>query len=246
MPKIRSIFYVALMALVLVVGTGAGWEKVAHAQDEGDVYDPFIDYSEFEEAGQEEADINFFRNGRLLTAGIAVGQRTFTEGMADIFENDVSYGLFLSYFFDLRFALQFSYMTGSHGLAISSGGTKVTGDAKINSIGVDIKYYFNTQNVTKGLAQFNPYLLGGFSSVSRESNTAGQTEFGKDSAMAFDAGAGIEFPIMRNEMYLGAQALYQLVSFKDENTELQIGGTGTGKYPNGDFLTFTAIIGVNF
>ena len=25
-----------------------------------------------------------------------------------------------------------------------------------------MKYYFNTQNVTKGLADLNPYILGGF------------------------------------------------------------------------------------
>ena len=39
----------------------------SYAQYEGDdVYDPFADYSEFEENSQEEADINFFRNGRFF------------------------------------------------------------------------------------------------------------------------------------------------------------------------------------
>ena len=30
-------------------------------------FDPFSDYSEFDESSDEEADINFFRNGRFLT-----------------------------------------------------------------------------------------------------------------------------------------------------------------------------------
>lgn len=228
-----------LCALVLGVSTG-------YSQDDESVYDPFIDYSEFEEAGEEEADINFFRNGRLLTAALAVGQRTFTEGMADVLEKDVAYGFVFSYFFDLRFAMQLSYMVGNHALEVSGGGNTVNGEVKMNHLGLDMKYYFNMQNVTKGLAAFNPYILGGFSSVSRESNRAGQTEFSADRAMAFDAGVGFEFPILRNEMYMGAQALYQVVSFKGENEQLLANGSPTGKYANGDLVTFTLMIGKNF
>ena len=36
------------------------------AQSGTDAYDPFVDYSEFEEVSEEEADINFFRNGRFF------------------------------------------------------------------------------------------------------------------------------------------------------------------------------------
>ena len=35
--------------------------------DADDTYDPFADYSEFDEAQEEEADINFFRNGRFCS-----------------------------------------------------------------------------------------------------------------------------------------------------------------------------------
>lgn len=220
------------------------------AQDEeGDVYDPFIDYSEFEEAGEEEADVNFFRNGRLFTAGLAVGQRTFTEGMSEIFKDDVVYGLYLSYFFDMRTALQFSYLTGSHAFKLipTGAGSTVIGEVKMSHIGVDLKYYFNTQNVTKGLASFNPYLLAGFSSVTRESDRVGQTEFAVDKAFAFDAAAGVEFPLgSKNDMYLGLQGLFQLVNFKDESTPLTAGGVATGKYANGDLITLTGILGINF
>jgi opacity protein-like surface antigen len=220
----------------------------AHAQDEEvDAYDPFIDYSEYEEANEEEADINFFRNGRFLTMGFSVGQRMFTEGMADHLKQDVAFGLFLSYFFDLRFALQFGYLTGSHALKFDTTSGQVTGTADMSSINVDIKYYVNTQNVTKGLASFNPYFLGGISSVNREVtaqlNNVAVSDIVSDRATGFDVGAGIEFPMMRNKMYFGGQALYQLVSFKDENQILT--GT-TNKYMNGDLITLTAILGVNF
>lgn len=226
----------------LVVIALLGFQTTALAQDDN-VYDPFIDYSEFEEAGDEEADINFFRNGRLFTAGFTLGQRTFTEGMADIFEDDIAWGIFLSYFFDLRWALQFSYLSGSHAFKVGSQ----TGDADIGQFGVDIKYYFNTQNVTKGLAAFNPYLMLGVSFVDRETSSSTATELGNDKARGFDLAGGVEIPVgTRNDMYVGAQLLYQLVNFKDENSELLDGGSPTGLTPNGDFLTYSLILGVNF
>lgn len=216
----------------------------AWAEDGDDAYDPFIDYNEYEIADEEEADINFFRHGRFLTAGFSIGQRSFTQGLGGIYKEDIAYGLYLSYFFDLRFALQFGYLTGTH--AISVGGVK--GDSKLNGISMDLKYFLNTQNVTKGLASLNPYLIAGFTSFSREAVVDGQPEFSKDSAMGFDLGAGIEIPMMQNKMYFGAQAMYQLVNFKDENSEIVLnnGATRTGKYGNGDIITVLGIIGVNF
>lgn len=218
------------------------------AQDE-DAYDPFIDYSEYEEAGDEEADINFFRNGRFLTVGLNAGQRMFTEGMGDVYKDDIGFGLYLSYFFDLRFALQFGYFTASHAMVLDGGsGTKFTGNADISSLSADIKYYINTQNVTKGLAAVNPYFIFGLSSVSRDASIDGIADFVSDKAMGFDVGAGIEFPLMRNKMYFGAQALYQVVNFKDEHQDIgsKVGGSATGQFADGNFVILSAILGVNF
>ena len=234
-------FYSLILALGMMASPIASF-----AQDEQDAYDPFIDYSEYEESGDEEADINFFRNGRFLTLGMSVGQRGFTDGMADIYDSDVAFGLYLSYFFDLRFAMQFGYLTGGHALKIAGNGQSITGDADISTVSVDFKYFINTQNVTKGLAATNPYLLLGFASVSREININGIADFSNDRASGFSVGGGVEFPIMRNKMYIGAQGLYQFVNFKDENTNLEVNGTATGKYPSGDMFLLTGVLGVNF
>ncbi len=218
------------------------------AQYEGDdSYDPFADYSEFEENQEQEADINFFRNGRFFTLGVIGGYRGFTENLKNIYSGGPTYGLFLSYFFDLRFALQVSFLTGDHSLNFNAANTKVTGTIGYTSISVYLKYYFNTQNVTKGLADLNPYLAGGFSQVTRTSTVDGQDAFGKDSATGFDLGFGMEFPMMRNKMYLGWQATYQLVTFRGENTEIRLAGNQpTGVYPTGDSYYLVGILGVNF
>jgi hypothetical protein len=105
----------------------------------------------------------------------------------------------------------------------------------------------NTQNVTKGLAKFNPYLIGGFARVDRTTSLTGVQGFGKEGAMGFDLGAGIELPMLRNKMYFGAQGMYQIVNFSNENTEIEFDlGDRTGKYPNGDSFTVLGILGVNF
>lgn len=247
--KLRRTLITALASMLFVAGSLTLTPHRAFAGDDAnDAYDPFIDYNEYEVEDEEEADINFFRNGRLLTAGVLFGDRTFTQGLGKIYDNNVAYGLYLSYFFDLRFALQFTFLTSSHRLHINTSAANVTGNASLNSIGVDIKYYFNTQNLTKGVATFNPYIIGGFSSIQRQTTVDSEPEFGKDSAMAFDIGAGVEFPILQKKMYVGAQALYQVVNFPDQNTEivLQNEKVHTGIYPNGGIFTGLAIFGVNF
>jgi hypothetical protein len=216
-------------------------------QDADDSYDPFADYSEFEESAEEEADINFFRNGRFFTLGFIGGYRDFTETMGQVQKPAIAYGLFLSYFFDLRFALQIGFLTGDHEMSFNAPGGSIRGNVAMTNISLNMKYYLNTQNVTRGLAKMNPYLLGGFSQVYRTTTVVGEPAFGKEGAMGFDLGAGIELPMMRS-MYFGGQLAFQLVSFQDENSEILLNGgtTATGIYNKGDVLTALFILGINF
>ena len=168
--------------------------------------------------------------------------------MRNIYGDAFTVGLFLSYFFDLRFAMQLSFLTGSHPISFTAQSTSVTGDATLTEMGINLKYYLNTQNVTKGLASFNPYFVGGFSQVTRTATVDGQEAFSKEGALGFDIGAGIEIPMLRNKMYFGAVVSYQLVSFSDEQSEIFLAGesTGTGLFPTGDLIKGLIILGVNF
>src|SRR5690606_18407978 len=124
--------------------------------------DPFADFSEFEDSAEEEADINFFQNGRFFTLGFIGGYRRWTGTYADIFDPGTSFGLFISYFFDLRFALQVSFQNSDHAFTIEDPSNPSPGNLSRTALGIDLKYYLNTQNVTRGLANLNPYLFGGF------------------------------------------------------------------------------------
>lgn len=239
---------VAFIAFLLCFLTfGSTMPITVWAQDVDETYDPFADYSEFEESAEEEADINFFRNGRFFTLGFIGGYRGFTETMGEIQDPAVAFGLFISYFFDLRFALQFGFLTGDHKLSFTApNGTAITGNVALTEVSLNLKYYLNTQNVTRGLAKLNPYFLGGFSQIYRTTTVVGETAFGKEGAMGFDLGAGLEFPMLRN-MYFGGQATFQLVSFQNENSEIILANNqATGLYNKGDIYTFLFILGLNF
>ncbi len=223
-----------------------------YAQYEGDdVYDPFADYSEFEENSQEEADINFFRNGRFFNVAILMGGRMYTAGMAQFIDPAPSPGLSLSYWFNLRLALQFSYTYSQHILGpIESGNTTGGGDPIIfqgnmsmNSLAFDLKYYFNTNNVTRGLADLNPYVLIGFSQNTRNFSLVDEQQVAKDDGAGLDLGFGIEIPISRNELFIGFQFVYTYVNFATENQPYP---TTPPIYLDGDVMNAHMVFGFNF
>ncbi len=221
---------------------------LANAGEMDDTYDPFSDYSEFDEASEEEADINFFRNGRFLTVGFAMGMRGFTENLNQLYSSAPTFGLFLSYFFDLRLALELGFQTGDHDFQISTASERLAGNVSLTFLHLNLKYYLNTQNVTRGLADLNPYFLGGFSQVYRTYTIEGADVASREATLGVNAGAGIEIPLMNRKAFFGAQTTYRYVSFRDENSPLINGTTGTnfGVKPKGDSFDIVGILGLSF
>lgn len=218
--------------------------------DPDESYDPFTDYSEFDEESDEEADINFFRNGRFFTLGLAGGTRGFTGNMADMYATAPTFGIFITYFFDLRLAMSLGFQTGDHAVSFTtnSGQNTYKGNVSISSMSFDLKYYLSTQNVTRGLADLNPYILGGLGQFYRTYTITDLEGYSRDSTMGLNIGAGVEIPLMRKKAFLGLQGAYHYVQFNDENKD-RVGTGGSDKldkYIAGDFFDFLAIIGMNF
>lgn len=216
--------------------------------DPDESFDPFSDYSEFDEASDEEADVNFFRNGRFFTIGVSAGMRTFTGNMTNIYGQGATYGLQMSYFFDLRSALALNFLTGDHAVAFSTGNgsKKYTGNVSISSLSFDYKHYFNTQNITRGLADLNPYALLGFGQFYRTYSIDGLEGSARDSTMGVNIGAGLEIPLMRRKGYLGIQATYHSVNFADENKQFVNNNEKLDNAISGDFYDLLLTLGMNF
>lgn len=214
--------------------------------DPDEAYDPFSDYSEFDEASDEEADINFFRNGRFFTVGLAVGPQTFTGGMEKAYGDGPVMGVYLAYFLDLNLALSLGLNSADHSVVFNTSNGDYTGNVSFGEVGMHLKYYMNTQNVTKGLADMNPYLMGGFSQVTRSYTVAELLTKSKESITSTDLGIGIEIPMMRKKAYFGIQALHHFASFTDENKRF-FNGVDLLRYKiDGDFTNIQFILGMNF
>lgn len=224
--------------------------SISFAQsDSEEAYDPFADYSEFDEASDEEADINFFKNGRFLTAGLALGPQVFSDGMGSAYGDAPALGITLSYFFDLRLALSLGLMTSDHSVIIKTTGDTLTGNVGINEVNVHLKYYLSTQNMIKGIANLNPYFVGGFSQVTRSYSISELQSESRETAPSTDLGFGIEVPVMRRKSFFGIQGVYHYINFADENKRSIRDSTGDQlllKNLDGDYVNWQLILGMNF
>ncbi len=238
--------YLLLLAFILFSPPSISW-----AETGDDAYDPFADYAEFDSAGDEEADIHFFRNGRFFSLGLLGAYRGFTGNLSALYGTAPAFGLMINYFFDMRSALQIDFITSDHKYTIYTNDIVGDGNVTMTGIGAYWKYFFLQQNVTKGLGAINPYILVGAQQLYRTVTLTGYDTAGRDSALSLTGGAGIEFPILRNRSFIGLQGNYHYVSFKDENRDIELvdasGNVVTTKQkPSGDTYTFFVILGFNY
>ncbi len=247
----RNSFFSALM-FALIFFLILGHNSTTMAQDDvqsEDNFDPFSDYSEFTEAASEEADINFFRNGRLLNIGISTGYKGFIGGdYSEYYSQTASFGAFFTYFFDLQFAVQVGFTTSDHNMSFIANDNSVF-NAKMRLFDINMygKYFLNTQNMTRAFAEWNPYFIGGVSQIRRSHSTNPVIQT-TDSAVGFDIGAGVEYLFNQKKNFVGFQFLYQYVSFAGEGSPLPdpSGGSNSRYRQAGDPITLMATIGINY
>ena len=122
-----------------------------------EAFDPFIDYTEFQDNITEQQSINFFQSGRSLSLTTFGGYESITLTMRELYGDSLSFfGLGVSFFLDLNYALQVSFVF-PHGHFNSITQTNHT----FTSYGLDFKYYANKQNLVKGMSFFNLYAVFG-------------------------------------------------------------------------------------
>lgn len=118
---ILIVFFQALLFLPNLVSTSASASELylqnpsylIAQSDPDEAFDPFTDYSEFDESSDEEADINFFQNGRFFTFGLITGTRGFTGNFKKYTHQVLLLDLFLVTFliYDLDLLLEYSPAT---------------------------------------------------------------------------------------------------------------------------------------
>ena len=215
-------------------------------------YDPFVDYSEFEDTDEEQKSIDFFQTGRFLTLSFQGGLQLFTQNMALLYEPGPLYGGNLNYFFNLQFAVQFSVLLSTHNIVLtSSTGQPFIGGADFLSIGLDFKYFIDRNLFHRSLNWFQPFFMLGFarSSLTMIATLTNQPGFYEDSGYGLNAGAGFEFLVFK-KMYFGLMYTFRFVNFQEEARPLTLQNPDSPQQtqfqPYGDWMHISLMLGVSF
>ncbi|MFN9067683.1 MAG: hypothetical protein ACK5V3_10680, partial [Bdellovibrionales bacterium] len=136
-------------------------------------------------------------------------------------------------------------MTADHSTKIKTTTQTYTGNVGFSELNLHLKYYVSTQNLVKGLADLNPYFVGGFSQVTRTYSIAELQEDSRETVTSSDIGVGIEIPVLRRKSFFGFQAVYHYVNFNDESKGF-INAQPLINKVNGDFINWQFILGMNF
>lgn len=230
------------------------WLVAQNTQQETEInaYDPFADYSEFENTAEEQENINFFQTGRFLTIGATGGIKLFTLNMANLYQIGPVYGGYLNYFFDLNFAIQFALKASTHSIALkTSSGQNFVGAADFISMGIDFKYFLDKNLFNKNFYWLQPYFFLGVlnSKVTIVATFTDQEGFYEDNGYGLNMGLGLEFQFLK-KIHFGLEYAFNFITLEQEAIPLKLNTQNSRKNTNfrpyGDWMNINLLLGVNF
>lgn len=240
-----------IVLTLLSLGVFAGGVSVARAQgDEGKSTEsrtnkpeeedysttPFTEYGEFNETSEEESDAKFFQFGRFFGVSIGMGFQFIDGNRGSLWQGGFPVVDFkIHYWFDFNVGLDLGFYTASQFY-----NTQVQGKGHVDvnwlRVGIDIKYYFPTKNLSSAISFANPYVLLGVGSFSKTENSNTTQVGDQDASLGISGGAGFEFVVNPKKTYFELEVKANLVTFKDTFTTLY-----APSLPNltGNFYTIT-------
>ncbi len=176
---------------------------------------PFTEYGEFNEASEEEEDTKFLQFGKLFGVSIGLGFESIDGNRGSLWQGgfpvvDVK----LHYWFNFNLAIDLGFYTASHNF-VSAVQSQGRSDVNLIHAGVDIKYYFDTKNLSSALTFANPFILLGAGSFSKTVNSMATGTTDADSSVGVSAGVGLEFTMSPRKLYFEIEGKIHLVNFKD-------------------------------
>jgi len=219
------IFAGTLVSSVSFAADAGGKGNVYTPEDDDFSNSPFTEYGEFNEEDEEAADTKFFQYGRFFGVSLGLGFEGVTGNRGYLWQGGFPMLDFkVHYWFDFNLALDLGFFTTPHFFQIEeTQGEGERTNATLSRLGINLKYYFDTKNMSSALSFANPYLLLGAGSFTK-TQTASSEEATPDSDSAFgvSAGAGLEFTLKPRKAFFAIEGKIHAVNFKDTRTnELQ-------------------------
>lgn len=170
---------------------------------------PFTEYGEFNEEADEEQDNKFMQYGRLFGVSLGLGFQGVTGQRGAIYDGGFPLiDLKVHYWFDFNLAMDMNVFTVAHHYTAYADGVKTSPyreDVTIIRLGLDLKYYFETKNLSSAISFANPYVLIGGGYFSKTQVNSSDQVSDSDSAIGLTAGAGLEFPLKQRKAYFALE-----------------------------------------
>lgn len=206
----------SLVFSLLLLSTGA---LAADVDEDEFAPSPFTDYGEFNQEAEEEAEARFFQHGRFFGVSVGLGMEAVSGNRGVLWQGGFpTFDLKLHYWFDFNVALDLGFYTSPHFYKTDAGGLGSV-DANMTWVGVDLKYYVDTKNLSAPISFANPYLLLGAGGYTKTETSLLQGQPDPDTSVGLSGGLGIEFPIKHRAMYFSLESKIHLVHFRDTNTD---------------------------
>jgi hypothetical protein len=193
-------------------------DRTQEPQDEDFSSNAYTQFGDFDEEAEEAVDAKFFKYGRFFGMSAGSGFQGVTGNRGALWQGGFPMVDFkVHYWFDFNFAMDLNVFYTTHSYTLSSSGST---DVRMNHLGVNFKYYIDTQDLSAAISFAHPYFVGGIGSLSKtEKDLFNNNPVDSDTALSFSAGAGLEFAIKNRRSYLFLEAkLMSPMTFKDTLT----------------------------
>ena len=129
---------------------------------------PFSEYGEFDSSEDEAEDEKFFQYGRFFGVGLGGGFTTTTGNASRLYQGGFpTVNGRLNYWFDFQFALQVAVENSKHNYDVGTDGLT---DVNLFRVLFQVKYYFDTRDLSAPITFVGPHLLAGGGFYQRTDN----------------------------------------------------------------------------
>lgn len=209
-----SLFFSAVFLLLLATPTPA---RAQADNAESQYQNPFSDYVPFEDEYDVDEDERFMYFGRTFALSLGTGAQVFGGNIGKLYNTALPvFNFSLLYFFDFRLAGQIHFNSSSHAYAANPNGFT---EVRLLRAGFDLKYYFDTKELSAALTSANPYIIAGVGNTFR---TQVFQDFGavdKDTALTLSGGLGMEFALTPKKVSIGVEGRLYQIYFRDRYAE---------------------------
>ncbi len=224
MPVLWHLLASWLLGALLIQAAAAGPPEAEKKEDktqqpEEDDFNttPFTAYGEFNEDIEEAEDTRYFQYGRFYGISLGLGFESVSGNRGLLWQGGFpTIGLKVNYWFDFNVALDLGFTSASHFFDIQADNNLV--NISFVRVGLDVKYYFDTKNLSAALSFANPHLLLGFGAFTKSESSNVDESVDVETSVGLSGGFGIEFTIKPRKVYLVFEGKGHFASFKDTFT----------------------------